>query len=63
MHYLNVDSRKVGKVHPCWKTVVTVKVRIAAITKVRLLTGTYYLQKNRVKFKNGAATDTCLFYC
>ena len=31
-----------------------------AITKVRLLTGTYYLQKNRVKFKNGAATDLCL---
>ena len=31
-----------------------------AITKVRLLTGTHYLQKNRVKFKNGAATDLCL---
>ena len=33
-----------------------------AITKVKLLTGTYYmyLQKNRMKFKNGAATDLCL---
>ena len=30
-----------------------------AITKVRLLTGTYR-QKNRVKFRNGAATDLCL---
>ena len=31
-----------------------------AITKVLLLTGIYYLQKKRVKFKNGAATDLCL---
>ena len=29
-------------------------------SQVRLLTGTYYLQTNRVKFRNGAVTDLCL---
>ena len=34
----------------------------AVYTKVRLLTGTYYLRKDRMKFRNGATTDQCLLY-
>ena len=61
LQYLNIDSCEVGKVHPYWKTVANCAGDVRrAITKVRLLTGTYQLQKNRVKFKNGAATDLCL---
>ena len=52
---------KVGGTHLCWKTVATSPRDVKrAITKVRLLTGTYYLQSNRVKFRNGAVTDLCL---
>ena len=61
LQYLNIDSCKVGEVHPCWKTVANFARDVRrALTKVRLLTGTYYLQKNRMKFKNGAATDLYL---
>ena len=61
LRYLNIDCCKVGEVHPCWKTVANSPRDVRrAITKVRLLTGTYYLQKNIVKFKNGAATDLSL---
>ena len=31
-----------------------------SVIKVRLLTGTYYLQKDRAKFKGGSVTDLCL---
>ena len=59
LKYLN--ACKVGGTHLCWKTVANSPRDVRrAITKVRLLTGTYYLQTNRVKFKNGAVTDLCL---
>ena len=61
LKYLNVKACKVGGTHLCWKTVATSPRDVKrAITKVRLLTGTYYLQSNRVKFRNGAVTDLCL---
>lgn len=61
LKYLNVNICKVGEQHPCWRTVTssTRDVRRAVI-KVRLLTGTYYLQKDRAKFKGGSVTDLCL---
>ena len=31
-----------------------------AVIKIRLLTGIYYLQRDRAKFKHGSVTDLCL---
>ena len=61
LKYLNVKACKVGELHPCLRTVTgsTRDVKRAVI-KVRLLTGTYYLQKDRAKFKGGSVTDLCL---
>ena len=61
LKYLNVKACKVVEPHPCWRTVTgsTLDVKRAVI-KVRLLTGTYYLQKDRAKFKGGSVTDLCL---
>ena len=45
LKYLNVNACKVGGTHLCWKTVANSPRDVRrAITKVRLLTGTYYLQ-------------------
>ena len=61
LKYLNVKACKVGEPHPCLRTVTgsTRDVKRTVI-KVRLLTGTYYLQKDRAKFKGGSVTDLCL---
>lgn len=60
--YLNMNACNVGEPHPCWKMVSdsTRDVKRAAI-KVRLLTGTYYLQRDRTKFKYGSVIDLYLF--
>ena len=56
-----MNACKVGGTHLCWKTVANSPRDVRrAITKVRLLTGTYYLQTNRVKFRNGSVTGLCL---
>ena len=48
LQYLNINSCKAGEVHPCWKTVANSPRDVRrVITKVRLLTGTYYLQKKQ----------------
>ena len=61
LQYLNVNVCSVGEVHPCWKTVTNSPRDVKrAVTKVRILTGTIYLQSNRTKFRNGAITDLCL---
>ena len=63
LEYLNVKACncKAGEPHPYWRTVTgsTRDVKRAVI-KVCLLTGTYYLQKDRAKFKGGSVTDLCL---
>ncbi len=61
LKFLNTGSLSIGKVHHCWSTVPhTVREVKRAITKVRLLSGTYILQTNRAKFNQYEVTDTCM---
>ena len=61
LKYLNANACKVGEPHPCWKSVTSSTRDVKrAVIKVRLLTGTYYLQRGRARFKHGSVTDLCL---
>ena len=48
--------------HPCWMSVASSTRNVRRCTKMRLLTGTYYLQKDRAKFKRVVITDLCLLF-
>ena len=58
--YLNVDGCDVGKVHPCWNTVDNTVMDVKrAFVKARILTGTYYLQADRDKFRRSGTMSQC----
>ena len=58
--YLNVESCDVGKVHPCWSTVDNTVMDVKrAVIKARILTGTYYLQADRDKFRRTGTASQC----
>ena len=58
--YLNVEGCDVGKVQPCWNTVDNTVMDVKrAIVKARILTGTYYLQADRDKFRRTGTMSQC----
>ena len=58
--YLNVECCDVGKDHPCWSTVDNKVMAVKrAVIKARILTGTYYLQADRDKFRRIGTTSQC----
>ena len=58
--YLNVEGCDVGKVHPCWNTVDNTVMDVKrAVVKARILTGTYYLQADRDKFRRSGTMSQC----
>ena len=58
--YLNVECCDVGKVNPCWNTVDNTVMDVKrAVIKARILTGTYYLQADRDKFRRTGTTSQC----
>ncbi|MEW8544375.1 MAG: reverse transcriptase family protein, partial [Candidatus Thiodiazotropha sp.] len=60
LKYLNIDSLQVGKMHHSLSSLPNnVRDVKKANTKLRLLTGTYILQENRVKFNQYVVDDTC----
>ena len=60
LHMLAVDSLEVGKVHNVWNSVSnTVKDVRKAITKARILTGTYMLQTQKAKFNKSEVDPRC----
>ena len=61
LRYLNVRSIKVGQTHPVWKSLThDVRTVKRVYPKLRLLTGTYILQKKRAKFNQYDVSDCCL---
>ena len=58
--YLNVEGCDVGKVHPCWNTVDNTVMDVKrAVVKARILTGIYYLQADRDKFRRSGTMSQC----
>ena len=61
LYQLNTGKLKIGWPHPCWDTVSpSVKDVRRAITKVRMLTGTYCTQVMRNVYSRGKTPPTCL---
>ena len=60
LKYLNIESLRVGKVHHSLSTLPNdVKAVKKSNTKIRLLTSTYILQENRVRFNQYSVYETC----
>ena len=58
--FLNMESRNVGKVHPCWSTVDNTAIDVRrAVVKARILMGTYHLQADRDQFHKTGTTSKC----
>ena len=60
LKYLNIDSLSIGNTHCVWRTLESTVTDIRkGITKYRMLTGTYMLQSNRLKFSRTIVSPTC----
>ena len=60
LKYLPVDNLRIGSTHLVWRSLdSTVSDVRKGITKARILTGTYLLQKNRHSFSGGAVDPVC----
>ena len=58
-----MEDCSVGNVHPCWSTVDNTVMDVRrAVIKARILTGTYYLQADRIKFQKKGITSMCPLY-
>ncbi|CAC5408163.1 unnamed protein product [Mytilus coruscus] len=57
---LSSDTINIGEIHPVWKTATEIPGDIKkAITKARILTGTYLLQATEAKFNIGSTDPIC----
>jgi hypothetical protein len=64
LKFLNIDGLRPGRAHPCWSTVTqSLKDVRRAITKARLITGTYMTQSVRCLHSQGKIPPTCLLCC
>ena len=60
LKYLPVDNLRIGSIHLVWRSLdSTVPDVRKGITKARILTGTYLLQKNRNSFSGGTVDPVC----
>ena len=60
LKYLSVDNLRIGSTHLVWRSLdSTVSDVRKGITKARILTRTYMLQKNRQSFSGGAVDLVC----
>ena len=60
LKYLPVDNLRIGSTHLVWRSLdSTVSDVRKGITKARILTGTYLLQKNGHSFSGGAVDPVC----
>ena len=61
----HLDIMHISKTHPVWDMVMPNRMDVMrAVTKVRILTGTYLLQSHRKKFKMEGVVDvTCPLCC
>ena len=60
LKYLPVDNLRIGTTHLVWRSLdSTVSDVRKGITKARIPTGTYLLQKNRNSFRGGPVDPVC----
>ena len=63
LQFCNINTLKLGQIHPVWNTVDNnVHDARRAITKVRLLTGTYIVQSKLSKFNQNEVDPRCQLY-
>ena len=60
LKYLPVNNLRIGSTHLVWRSLYSTESDVRkGITKARILTGTYLLQKNRHSFSGGAVDPVC----